>query len=86
MPKSRWWYLSFADDGFRGACVVKATDFITAVSEAHRLKINPGGQVIGLPMLARKAKKLKVNCLLTREDLGSDRKSIGELRAAGYPI
>lgn len=47
--KSYWW-LSFADKGFMGACIVAADDFLSAVSVSHALKINPGGQVAGVPV------------------------------------
>lgn len=44
-----WWWLSFADDdGFRGACLVKAGGMLSAVAESHRLRINPGGQVLAV--------------------------------------
>lgn len=45
-----WWYLSFADEVFRGACVVQADDLIPAVQLSHRLGCNPGGQVMGVPI------------------------------------
>lgn len=49
--ESGWWYLSFAtDEGFRGGVVVEAHDVISAVQEAWRKKINPGGQVLGAPI------------------------------------
>lgn len=46
-------WLSFADGNlpkgtqFLGACIVCADTFLDAVSKAHRLGINPGGEVIG---------------------------------------
>ncbi len=44
-PVSRW-YLSFADErGFLGAAIVQAQGITTATMRAHRLGINPGGQV-----------------------------------------
>lgn len=46
----RWWYLSFADDtGFLGAVVVEAFGITDALHQAHLRKINPGGDVRGLP-------------------------------------
>jgi len=43
-----WHYISFADDtGFLGAVVVRGSDLVDAVKEAHRLKINPGGEALG---------------------------------------
>lgn len=65
-----WWYLSFADEKFNGACIVEGTDFLDAVQEAHRLKINPGGQVVGnpIPEDAEYDPKYR-NRLLSKEDL-----------------
>lgn len=40
-----WWYLSFAKNGWLGACIVEADGKMEAVVEAHRRGINPGGQV-----------------------------------------
>jgi hypothetical protein len=43
-----WWYLSFVDverGGFLGACIVEAFGVATALEEANRLGINPGGEV-----------------------------------------
>ncbi len=40
-------YLSFADTekGFLGCCIVRGTDVVEGTIEAHRLGINPGGEV-----------------------------------------
>lgn len=66
----KWWYLSFAEDGFKGACIVEAEDFLAAVEEAHRRKINPGGQVFGQPVPEDAVYDPSYrNRLLTREDL-----------------
>lgn len=47
------WYLSFADpSGWLGGCIVEATDEMSAVQEAHRRKINPGGDVLCLNLSA----------------------------------
>lgn len=43
------WWLSFAgEEGFRGVAIVEGHDLITAVLATHVLKINPGGQVLGV--------------------------------------
>lgn len=48
-----WMYLSFASDaGFLDGCVVRAKSIDQAVREAHRLGINPGGDVLGLEVPA----------------------------------
>jgi hypothetical protein len=50
----RWWWLSFADGNlpkgtqFLGAAVVEACGMAGAAFEAHRLGINPGGEVLGI--------------------------------------
>jgi hypothetical protein len=42
-------YLSFADEtGFLGAVFIPEQDIVSAVQEAWRLGINPGGEVMGL--------------------------------------
>jgi hypothetical protein len=56
-----WYYLSFADpdlpqgEQFLGAAVVRAQGIITATSKCHDLQINPGGQVMCLPLPEGKA-------------------------------
>lgn len=46
----RWFWVSFADeDGFRGACIVRAHGLVTATMETHRRGINPGGSVQTMP-------------------------------------
>lgn len=47
-----WFYLSFAKDGvgFLGAAVVEGANVYEAAKQAHRLGINPGGGVIGVPL------------------------------------
>jgi hypothetical protein len=49
----QWWWLSFADsdlptgEQFLGAAVVRARGLGHAALVAHRLGINPGGEVLG---------------------------------------
>lgn len=49
------WWLSFVGDGFLGVSIVLAVDFITAVTTAHMLGINPGGEVKGHPWSGEKS-------------------------------
>jgi hypothetical protein len=43
-----WFYLSFAgEEGWRGAVIVQALDFIGAIERSNALKINPHGEVAG---------------------------------------
>lgn len=48
-----WWWLSFVDpdlpEGTRslGVSLVQGDDLVEACKEAHRLGINPGGEVLG---------------------------------------
>jgi hypothetical protein len=86
-PTDPWWYLSFADDpGFLGACIVQAQDQLAAVSVAHNLRINPGGQVLMLPMndtLLAEYPMADRNRLLTAQELRlHGAKSHGEWEAA----
>ncbi len=49
-----WWYLSFAGPkGFLGACIVKAFGPMDAVGTAHKLGINPGGEVLMMKVEAQ---------------------------------
>jgi hypothetical protein len=68
-----WWYLSFADRKFKGAVVVQARGIMSAVEEANRLGINPGGEVKGMRLspsvpLPEDMEKL-TNRLLSKTDL-----------------
>jgi hypothetical protein len=69
--KKQLWYLSFADrspDRFLGACVVYGDDLIDAIKTAWRLKINPGGQVLGVPI---ENSIFPINRLMNRAELAS---------------
>ena len=46
----RWWYLSFADKKFIGAVVIQARGIISARIGCARLGINPGGQLVAIPI------------------------------------
>jgi len=43
--QGQWWYLSFGDGGFHGACVVRGRDLIDAVINSRTLGCHPEGQV-----------------------------------------
>lgn len=71
------YWLSFADASlpkgsqFLGAVIVEAASLIAAVQEAHRLGINPGGEVAGYPIPDRVCVKIAASWkgrLLTRDD------------------
>jgi hypothetical protein len=70
---TRWWYLSFADEEFRGAVFVRATGMLDAVREAHALRANPGGEVIGIEIEDETTARLPAlefrERLLTKADL-----------------
>ena len=72
--KKHYW-LSFADadlpkgSQFLGACVVVARDAIKAVQKAHKLKINPGGEVAIVEM--KNAMGFPVNKLMTADEIKS---------------
>ncbi len=40
-----WWWLSFAEDGFRGAAITQERGPTLALRKTHRLRINPGVEV-----------------------------------------
>lgn len=43
----RWWYLSFAEPGkFLGGAYIQARGVTLALTRAHALGINPGGEVM----------------------------------------
>jgi hypothetical protein len=46
----RWFYLSFADNGFLGATVVRAHGVVSASKEAFEHGCNPGGDVLAIAM------------------------------------
>jgi hypothetical protein len=44
-PRTAFW-LSFADDGFLGGCLIDdVVNIADAITKSHRLGINPGGEV-----------------------------------------
>jgi hypothetical protein len=66
----QWWYLSFARDGFLGACIVFANGFATAIQSCNDQRINPGGQVLGHPVPAHVTlPPAALNRLLSKEDI-----------------
>jgi hypothetical protein len=78
----QWWYLSFVkDDKFAGAAIVRGRGITSAVQRSHRLRLNPGGEVMAFPVGDKP--KYPVNKLLSKEELGPG-KTVGELEDAGY--
>jgi len=80
------WWLSFADPNrpqgrqFLGAAIVRALDFVGAVSSAHALECNPGGEVKGLELprdLEERIPKDYVGVLLSKEQCMKFDKIIG---------
>ena len=71
-PATGWW-LSFVgkDDGFRGAVIVQAEDFTTALMECNLRGINPHGEVQGAKIPAEIAALIPdhwKNRILSREE------------------
>lgn len=65
----QWWWLSFGLPGkgnWLGGCMVKGRGFTTALDEATRLGINPGGECKGYPA-GTNAGDVPVNRLLTKD-------------------
>lgn len=82
---SGWVYISFADDGgFRGGVIIQSPDHPgLACTEAHRRKINPGGQamVLGIPDGKVPEEKWR-NRLLTKAqvmEMWPDSKRLGDM-------
>jgi hypothetical protein len=72
MPADKLWWLSFAGDGGNlGVAVVAARNFGSAIAEAYRLGINPGGEVMGFecPPDCDEAKVLGVGRLISPEEM-----------------
>jgi hypothetical protein len=73
----RWWYLSFAEPGaFRGGIFIEARGGTHAIMATHALGINPGGQVVMLPIAEEGMDRFNAvvpeemrSRLLTREEL-----------------
>jgi hypothetical protein len=65
-----YWYLSYADESFRGGVVVRAFGFVHACQRARDLNINPGGEIRGFPVPTPLNPPAKyVDKLLSREEL-----------------
>jgi hypothetical protein len=46
-----WYYLSFADDEkFRGGVIIEGFSDLDAVSRSHMCGLNPGGEVMMIPV------------------------------------
>ena len=73
LPGQAFW-LSFAgEEGFRGAVIVHANDFVEAVMRSNLLGVNPHGEVQGMPIPADTASRIPErwkNRLLSREECG----------------
>ena len=42
----KYWYMSFVDDKFLGALIIKAKTAREAVVISHQKKLNPGGEIM----------------------------------------
>lgn len=79
-----WWYLSFADGKFLGAVIIRGADLEHAIKEAWRLKLNPGGEVLGMPILEagglvpEEKYRLRLLTLADIKEFWPDAKSIKE--------
>ena len=76
-PEGQWW-LSFADadlpegSQFLGVAIVKARGIASAAQTAHRLGINPGGEVMGMQVpQGKQIPSEYCNHLLTRTEAES---------------
>lgn len=72
---AQWWYLSFAStDQFLGATAVMGSDEMDAISNSIQLGLNPGGEVLAIPLDDEVPTELR-NALIT---------SKSELENIGY--
>jgi len=70
-PEKFWW-LSFADDGFKGAVIIKAHGISDALMKCNMLMINPGGEVYAIQIPDDKEENFKLedtNRLLSKEEI-----------------
>lgn len=79
-----WWYLSFADKKFIGAVVIQARGVISARIGCARLGINPGGELLAVPIPSgcTLPNVLDCNRLLSEDEVRSiwaDAKTLREL-------
>ena len=69
---NRRWYLSFVGEkGFLGACVVEGESEEEALLLSHRLKINPGGEVLLIPVPEKARDLFPLNKLMSKAELAS---------------
>lgn len=79
-----WLYTSFADDVFKGVVIIKGHGITDALSKCNILGINPGGQVICVPLpdeIIAQVPETYRNRLLSKIDileLWPDSRSLGE--------
>lgn len=69
--KTTFWYLSYSGESvFNGGVIVRAFGFVHACQRARDLRINPGGEIMGLPIPADRVPAGKyLDKLLTLADL-----------------
>lgn len=82
-PES-WWYLSFADEVFRGVVIIMAHGITDAVMRCSAAQINPGGQIMAVPLskevLAQvpEAYRMRLLTMQDVQDIWPDAKTIRE--------
>ena len=82
----RWFWLCFAENGFRGVVVIEAFDFLDAVAGTHLLGINPGGGVAGWEVPGVLLAIIHENCrnrLLSLTEVEAHYASCGTLSTMG---
>lgn len=86
-PQSAWWLSFAAEDGFRGAVVVHAHDFMEALAQCNLRGINPHGECQGFQLPADAAalmdEKWKNRVLTRRECEQCDEEMEGRLALVG---
>lgn len=68
-PK-RWHYFSFAAEKFYGGLIIECHGLTDGIMKAHRMGVNPGGEVIAVPVPAGQLPPAKYrNRLLSKSDI-----------------
>jgi hypothetical protein len=84
--KLNWWWLSFADprkpkgQQFLGACLVQGYGLGTAIQEARRRGINPGGEVKGSAVQEKSLARYPENAFNRFMDLPTIERILGPVR------
>jgi uncharacterized membrane protein YgcG len=91
MANEQLWWLSFASVRFLGVVIVRADSLASAIAKTHALRINPGGDVLGIPMATDEARRVRpedIGRLLTKKETErySGGKTVREREKEGWTL